>query len=197
MNPSSVIPRCGAATSRLAVAAVRATSRCHSQAQAQSSLLAPRNQTVRNVETMTRTTSATATRAAPRCVSSTARNFGSSSSGVARPTLKPMRSVLYTPGSSRHLYKIREIACDVSLIDLEVKLVVRCELSDVGQHPPSAANPSHPPTPLRITLAFTLISSVRCREIVSKISNLWGKSCHGLCLSRAIIGCPKFVRGAG
>lgn len=46
--------------------------------------------------------------------------MGSSSSGVARPALKPMRSVLYTPGSSRHLYKIRDIACDVSLIDLEV-----------------------------------------------------------------------------
>lgn len=48
------------------------------------------------------------------------RHMGSSSSGVARPALKPMRSVLYTPGSSRHLYKIRDIACDVSLIDLEV-----------------------------------------------------------------------------
>ncbi|CAN0508321.1 unnamed protein product [Scytosiphon promiscuus] len=32
-----------------------------------------------------------------------------------------MRSVLYTPGSSRHLYKIRDIACDASLIDLEVR----------------------------------------------------------------------------
>lgn len=48
------------------------------------------------------------------------RYFASSSSGVARPALKPMRSVLYTPGSSRHLYKIRDIACDFSLIDLEV-----------------------------------------------------------------------------
>lgn len=48
------------------------------------------------------------------------RHLGSCSSGVARPALKPMRSVLYTPGSSRHLYKIRDIACDVSLIDLEV-----------------------------------------------------------------------------
>eukprot|EP00752_Nemacystus_decipiens_P004441 g4054.t1 len=43
----------------------------------------------------------------------------SSSGGSAKPLLKPMRSVLYTPGSSRHLYKIREIACDASLIDLE------------------------------------------------------------------------------
>lgn len=45
----------------------------------------------------------------------------SSSGGSAKPLLKPMRSVLYTPGSSRHLYKIREIACDASLIDLEVR----------------------------------------------------------------------------
>lgn len=44
----------------------------------------------------------------------------SDSGGLAKPLLKPMRSVLYTPGSSRHLYKIREIACDASLIDLEV-----------------------------------------------------------------------------
>lgn len=44
-----------------------------------------------------------------------------SSGGSAKPLLKPMRSVLYTPGSSRHLYKIREIACDASLIDLEVR----------------------------------------------------------------------------
>lgn len=43
----------------------------------------------------------------------------SSSSGPTKPLLKPMRSVLYTPGSSRHLYKIRDIACDASLIDLE------------------------------------------------------------------------------
>ncbi|CAM9913593.1 unnamed protein product, partial [Ectocarpus sp. 12 AP-2014] len=43
----------------------------------------------------------------------------SGSGGLAKPLLKPMRSVLYTPGSSRHLYKIREIACDASLIDLE------------------------------------------------------------------------------
>lgn len=132
MNPCLLIPRCGASTSRLAVVAVRATSRCHGQPQAQSPRLATRNQTVRNMETVTRTTTATpATRPATRCVSSAARNFGSSSSGVARPSLKPMRSVLYTPGSSRHLYKIREMACDVSLIDLEVKLVVRCEQSDV------------------------------------------------------------------
>lgn len=55
----------------------------------------------------------------------------SSSSGggsVSRPLLKPMRSVLYTPGSSRHLYKIREIACDVSLIDLEVRDRQNCPL---------------------------------------------------------------------
>lgn len=45
----------------------------------------------------------------------------SSSSGPTKPLLKPMRSVLYTPGSSRHLYKIRDIACDASLIDLEVR----------------------------------------------------------------------------
>lgn len=45
----------------------------------------------------------------------------SSSSGPAKPLLKPLRSVLYTPGSSRHLYKIRDIACDASLIDLEVR----------------------------------------------------------------------------
>ncbi|CAM9592035.1 unnamed protein product [Ectocarpus fasciculatus] len=54
--------------------------------------------------------------------SSSRRSSSSSSSesgGLAKPLLKPMRSVLYTPGSSRHLYKIREIACDASLIDLE------------------------------------------------------------------------------
>lgn len=48
----------------------------------------------------------------------------SNSGGLAKPLLKPMRSVLYTPGSSRHLYKIREIACDASLIDLEVGYAV-------------------------------------------------------------------------
>lgn len=52
--------------------------------------------------------------------SSTSRSC-SSSSGPTKPLLKPMRSVLYTPGSSRHLYKIRDIACDASLIDLEVR----------------------------------------------------------------------------
>lgn len=41
--------------------------------------------------------------------------------GSDRPALKPMRSVLYTPGSSRHLYKVKSIACDASLIDLEVR----------------------------------------------------------------------------
>lgn len=57
------------------------------------------------------------------CAISSSRWSSSSSAGGAsspRPMLKPMRSVLYTPGSSRHLYKIRDIACDASLIDLEV-----------------------------------------------------------------------------
>lgn len=44
----------------------------------------------------------------------------SRSTGTKRGYVKPTRSVLYTPGSSRHLYKIRDIACDASLIDLEV-----------------------------------------------------------------------------
>ena len=47
---------------------------------------------------------------------SRSRSTGSKGGGQ----VKPMRSVLYTPGSSRHLYKIRDIACDASLIDLEV-----------------------------------------------------------------------------
>lgn len=46
--------------------------------------------------------------------------YRSRSTETKRSYVKPTRSVLYTPGSSRQLYKIREIACDASLIDLEV-----------------------------------------------------------------------------